>query len=909
MSTFTATPSSGAMVAADGVATFTLTVTIKDAAGAPLSGVTVSLSSTQASDVLSTTSATTAADGTVVATLAATAAGARTLSASLSGFALTTTATFVAGAPSPSASTITLTNTGPFLDDGVSPANVLVTVVDDHSNPVAGVEVSLQVTPATQLSGAGPLVATDAQGKAAFALTSTASGSRVVGASLAGTSVTATLTLDFVAGAPVATTSTLVPGGVVAVGTSLPLVVTVRDAQGSPVPGASVNLTSSLGAADSFVGSSSGLTGIDGTFTGDLTSTLAGARTVSADVSLGSATFTLTASAGLVAGPPDPASSTVALHLNSVPLTTDPGSSVTLTAGLFDAAGNPCLGQKVTFGADLPPYAFTAVTEQGGGTYVTTLTSSMVGQKTITVSSGAWQTTKAITFAPGAISPSRSTVVAGAATATADNASLTTISVTVRDDEGNPLAGKTVTLAPSGSGVTMSTPTITDALGVSISQVKASAVGVQVFSATAGGVSLLPRATIAWNPAAPVAGNSTLVASTSQVIAGGTFSLLTLTAKDPSGNVVPGASMSFQSSQATGGSFTPVGPVVTDARGVATVRYSSTSQSPNVFITANGPGGLSKLATLSVIAGTVSSSNSSLASAPASAPADGSSALVVSLTLRSTTNIALAAHTIAMACAGCSVSFPAGAVTSASGTVSAQVTSHTAGTSPLLVTDVTTNTAVGVLSLAFTAGAPVVANSTFSVASGVVQSGQSVGLSALVKDLNGNPVSGATVSFSSSSSSDSLCAGTCSAGAVTALTAADGTATVSLTGGLKGTHTVTASVGAQAIGGGLSLTVSPGAAASVAFTTQPTGVKSGVALAPAPVVTVFDAAGNVTSAPLTVTATVSLGNGTLSGGTVRDAVWGQASFENLVVTGGGAQTLAATSALPAATSGSFDVTP
>ena len=70
-----------------------------------------------------------------------------------------------------------------------------------------------------------------------------------------------------------------------------------------------------------------------------------------------------------------------------------------------------------------------------------------------------------VAFVAAAVNPGTSTVVAGAATQTTDGGATITITVTLNDAFGNPVAGETVTVEATGTGNTISTPAVTDAAG------------------------------------------------------------------------------------------------------------------------------------------------------------------------------------------------------------------------------------------------------------------------------------------------------------------------------------------------------------------------------------------------------------------------------------------------------------
>jgi len=107
-------------------------------------------------------------------------------------------------------------------------------------------------------------------------------------------------------------------------------------------------------------------------------------------------------------------------------------------------------------------------------------------------------------------------------------------------------------------------------------------------------------------------------------------------------------------------------------------------------------------------------------------------------------------------------------------------------------------------------------------------------------------------------------------------------------------------------------TISVGAAARLAFTVQPGATIAGVAIAPAPLVTVQDSVGNTVTAS-TASITVAIGtnpsSGTLSGTTIVSAVGGTASFSTLSIdkAGAGYTLTAAASGLTGATSSALTV--
>lgn len=114
-----------------------------------------------------------------------------------------------------------------------------------------------------------------------------------------------------------------------------------------------------------------------------------------------------------------------------------------------------------------------------------------------------------------------------------------------------------------------------------------------------------------------------------------------------------------------------------------------------------------------------------------------------------------------------------------------------------------------------------------------------------------------------------------------------GVATVSqsgvVTGVRSGQASITANVG-DLVSPALVVTVTPGAAAKLAVRTQPAGAAAALPLSSQPVIEVQDAAGNLVSSNVVVTATIATGQGTITNSTAT-ATAGVAAFSGLTLTG------------------------
>ena len=277
------------MVRADGVATALLTVRLLDALGNPVPGQPVQLTSSgPASDRFAPSMGVTDAAGIFTATLAATLAEDKTIQAIAGGITLSTTVLFVAG---PAAQlTFTVQPTDAIAGVGLSP-DVRVAVLDSQNNLVTASTNTVQLGLANNPSGAilsGSTSAITVTGVASFAglrlyvvgvgYTLAASSTGLAGATSAPFTVSAA--------SPAAFTSTLsaAPGSVIADGFSTSaLTLTLRDAFGNPIPGASVAWSSSGGASDMLTPAGS-VTDAAGRLSATIASTLAGADVVTVTI-------------------------------------------------------------------------------------------------------------------------------------------------------------------------------------------------------------------------------------------------------------------------------------------------------------------------------------------------------------------------------------------------------------------------------------------------------------------------------------------------------------------------------------------------------------------------------------------------------------------------------------------------
>ena len=389
--------------------------------------------------------------------------------------------------------------------------------------------------------------------------------------------------------------------------------------------------------------------------------------------------------------------------------------------------------------------------------------------------------------------------------------------------------------------------------------------------------------------------------------------------RDEFGNPVSNVAVTFTVT-AGGGSISPASPAVvsTNASGVATLiswTLGTQAGSNNNTVTAAAAGlsGSPVSFTASATAGaaaTIEANSDQSQSAPISSAVDEAPSVLV--TDAEGNPVSGVQVTFTVTAGGGSTSPASPAMVNTNGSGIASLASWTLG--PNIGTDnnTVTATAAGLSGspVTFTASGTIGAAANIEAASDVSQTAE-VGTAVveapavLVTDGGGNPVSGVNVTFTVSG-------GSIDPTPAVIATGADGIA--SLTSWTLGTTAGSNSVTASAAGLGdvlFQATGTPGAAASLTITQQPSGTATtDVVLAQQPIVQVKDAHGNPKPG---VTVSVSLdGDGTLEGaGTAISDAGGLAAFSGLKIVGGttGTKTLTfSAGGVPDATSDPIDYT-
>ena len=531
-STVTANPTT---ILANGVSTSTITVTLRDGANLAVPGKTVTLAKSGGSSTISAASGTSDINGVVTFTVKdSVAEGPITYTATdtTDGIMVTQTAsvTFIV--------TQILKNfgTNPIAINGTS--TLTVTLSNNTGSSVSGAGFS-DTYPAGLVNASNP----SNSGSCGAGILSGATGNNVLGitgatiaansactvsvsvtAATAGTysntatntsSLTSTASLTVTAISPTLSTVTASPTSVPADGVSTSTItVTLKDGAGNPVPGKTVSLTAGTGSSViTAVSNAAGVAtftvkdsvaegpiiytakdttdNITVTQTASVTFTRITAPTVAksfspatiADYGTTVLTITLTnpnavAITGVAFSDSYPATGGLA---NTNPLVlgntcggTNPGTSalgtiLTLSGGTIPASGSCSVSVQVT--AAFPGIILSSpIVNSTGAVTSSNATSGTAASATLTVVN---------------VSAANSMVVASPTSVPADNTTISTITVTLRDGASNPVAGIVVSLAASGGSSTITVVSATtDVNGVATFTVKDSVVEVVTYTAT-----------------------------------------------------------------------------------------------------------------------------------------------------------------------------------------------------------------------------------------------------------------------------------------------------------------------------------------------------------------------------------------------------------------------------------------
>ncbi|WP_321944020.1 Ig-like domain-containing protein [Paraburkholderia tropica] len=563
VSALVASPST---ISANGTSTSTLTATLKDAYGNAIGvGQTVSWQTT--AGTLSAQSSTTDSSGqaSVILTSATLAGTATVTSTAISG---SRTASVIF-APDATTAQVTSLVASPvsITANGTSTSTLTATVKDANGNLMsAGVSVSWATSAGTLSASTST---TDSEGKATVVLTSstTAQTATLTATAVAGSK---TASVTFVADVTTAKVSTLTasPASITANGSAAStLTATLKDANGNALgAGLTVTWTTTAGT----LAATTSTTGSNGQATVVLTSsTTAQTVTVGASAVAGSNTAT-------VAFVADTTTATVSSLVASPSSITANGTATsTLTATLKDANGNALgAGLTVTWSTTSGTLSASSSTTDSGGQATVTLTSSTTaGTATVSAVAVAGSKTASVTFVADTSTATVSTLTASPTSITANGRTTSTLTATLKDANGNALgAGLSVTWSTT-AGTLSATSSVTNSSGVATVTLT-SVTKAQTATVTAQATAGSKTASVAFVGDVSQATIVSLTASATSATADGTSAVtFTATVEDEYGNLVSGATVSWNASLGTLSSTS----TTTDSNGQSSVTLTSTT--------------------------------------------------------------------------------------------------------------------------------------------------------------------------------------------------------------------------------------------------------------------------------------------------------------------------------------------
>ncbi len=417
-----------------------------------------------------------------------------------SGTATRSSASFDIAAAAPSSANSRVQASPAVVVAGGSPSTISVVVVDPFGNPVPDALVTLDSSVAGDTLTSGSAAE---DGTTTATAGGTAAGERTITVTADGVPLEEVATVTVRPASPEPSTSTAVgpPGPVVADGTGVDVAVIVRDAYGNPVPELEIQFRAE-GASVFAAATHTGADGRAGAFVG---STVAGSATVVATF----ADASLELPISFVAGPPDPAGSSL---LASPTSTTDDGTPVTLTVTLGDRFGNRVAGRTVTFSSTGEAQFMGPTTVTGAdGTTSGTMTARGAGVQTVSARVGTLVVAQTdVTFTAAPADPGASSVAVTPAVVPADGATAATAIVALKDGLGRPLPGVSVSLDCSAVATISPSTATTDAEGLAAFTLTSSTVGEGIVTATAAPgaaqVVIAQRPPIAFAPAYAIGG-------------------------------------------------------------------------------------------------------------------------------------------------------------------------------------------------------------------------------------------------------------------------------------------------------------------------------------------------------------------------------------------------------------------
>jgi len=655
-------------------------------------------------------------------------------------------------------------------------------------------------------------------------------------------------------------------------------------------------------------------------------------------------------------GPVSAAQSTVD---GTTPVVADGVATSTITVTAKDAYGNPIpglpiaqIGIFVTGSNNSLTFSPGSTETDSNGQITATLASTKAETKTVsaTIIGTPITDTAQVVFEPGPVSASDSTVDA-TTPVTADGSSTSTITVTAKDAQGNPIPGipaAQVVVAATGTGNTLTQPSSpTDANGQTTATLASTKAESKTVTATVSGVGVTDDAAVNF-----VAGNAAKLAFTAQpegpYVAGQPINAIPeVTVQDAQGNTVSSsAEITISIGNNPGGGAlsgtltrSAVDGVVSfpgmsiDKAGVGYTLIASEAAGPSPALPVVAGLTPAESNPFNIIAGEVSGSQSAV-DATTPVVANGTSTSTITITAKDSlgnpiAGIPAANVVVAATGSGNTLTQPT-AATDSNGQTTATLASTVAETKTVSATIMgaaVTDTAQVVFThgsaakLAFTAqpggsyraGEEIIAVPPGAPA-GPAFKWVATGPQVTVQDAQGNTVTDSTAAVTvaiDNNPGGGTLSGTATQNAVAGVATFPGLSINKVGEG----YTLSATSSGLTEDESDAFNITPNDPWKLAFTQSPGTTAAGVALTPNPKVEVQDQYGNtITTSSASITAAIKTGTGdptaTLGGTTTVAATSGVATFTDLTINraGTGYQLTATSGGLESADSDPFDIT-
>jgi adhesin/invasin len=748
-------------VVADGIETSTITITLKDISNNPVTGMipTFSATNTGSNNAYGVCSATNIS-GISTCTLSSLTAETKTLTIDTPVTKTDGTVIFIPGAAFAANSSIT--GSGPILANGIASSTVTIILKDANHNFVTGQTPTFSATDTGGSNIYGTCSTSNSSGSSTCSLKSIKAESKTLSI------VTPVAKSDglvlFTPDSPVATNSTITgTGPVVANGTATSSIsITLKDQNNNAVAGMSPTFSATdTGSNNSY--SACTVTNSSGIATCTLSSLTAESKILSISTPVsktdGSVVFTAAAASA--------ANSTIT---GTGPVVANGTAVSTITITLKDSVNNPVVGQVPTFSAtdtsSTNTYGACSATNSSGIS-TCSFKSLKAESKTLSIVTPVAKTDGIVVFTAGSAVAANSTIT-GTGPATADSTSFSTITITLRDTNNNPVSSivPTFTATNTGAGNTYGTCTASDNSGVSFCSLKSTKAETKTLSIATPVVKV--GGTVVFNAGPPVVAKSDIT-GTSPVSADGiSVSFITISLADNYNNPVVGVTPIFNATDTN--STNAYGACsATNSSGSAACTLSSTRAEVKT-LQLTSPIGVTGSSTVTFSSSLPTSINSTI-TATGPVLADGISDSTVTITLKDGNNNPVAGIVPIFDATDTDSGnvYDACSMSNASGVSICTFSSTKAETKVLRITNPVTKTGG---SVSFTAGPAVAANSSISGTGPVVADGiQISNITIILKDINNNFVTGIVPTFSAtntgSGNTQTACSATNSSGSST----------------------------------------------------------------------------------------------------------------------------------------------